>query len=604
MKIPIKNDSKIMCGIVGFNFKNENILETATEKLKHRGPDSFGYFSDNYVSLGHRRLKILDLSENASQPMERLHYVMIFNGEIYNFKEIKNKLKEYKFYSNSDTEVAIYAFDKWKEKCLDLFNGIFAFSVYDKTEKKLFLARDRFGIKPLYYINNKDEMIFGSEIKALISFLKEKKIDIPGLNQYFTFRFTFGEKTLVDGIKSFLPGHFMVYNLENKKIEKYTRYYQNETQLRNTSDFSSIVKQLRTLVDQAVRRQMVSDVPVACLLSGGIDSSIIAALAKKYDPDLNTFSIGFDTTNELPYAKLAAEAFETNHHEFEIKKDGILEILDDFIYYMDEPVGDAGFLPIFVLSKHVKKHNSVVLSGDGADEIFCGYDRYKMYHYGMKLRKFVPFDFNIEILKRLRKIKKVNDSSSFFEVIKMFEKDELELLGLKEFNAEPYWKELYDEPLLNAEVFDIETLLPNDFFMKSDKMSSAFGLEQRIPYLDHELVEFAFSIPLKYKLKGWNEKYILKEAFKDIIPKPILKRRKHGFDVPIDYWFKNVLGEKLVDLLKNNNHNLYRTDYSYKLLEKIKKSGKKYKLNFYSAQKLWAILIFEMWYERYFMNEI
>jgi len=475
---------------------------------------------------------------------------------------------------------------------------MFAFCIYDHKNKELFLARDRFGIKPLYYINKKGKFIFGSEIKALIKFLEKKEIEKIALKQFFNFRFTLGEKTFIKDIKKFLPSYYMVYDLKKKKVRKYKKYYEISKQKIENKSLNYYKNKLKELIQKSIERRMIADVPVACLLSGGIDSSVIAYLAKKYNPNLNTFSIGFDTTNELPFARLVAKHLHTNHHEFKIDKNNVLNYLDKMVYYMDEPIGDPGFLPVFVLSKEVKKYNKVVLSGDGGDEVLCGYDRYKMLHYGLLLKNFIFFDFGNDVLKRLRKMKGASQSA-FFEIIRLFDDKELKNLGIDKYDGKKFWKNHYKSALTNAQEFDIKTLLPNDFFMKADKMSSAFGLEQRVPYLDYELVEFAFSIPLKYKLKLWNEKYILKKAFRNALPKKIITRRKHGFDVPIDYWFKNVLGEKLKKLLDKNNHNLYKKEYVYKLLQKIKRVGKSYKLNFILAQKLWSILMFEMWYERF-----
>lgn len=588
-----------MCGIIGFNWKDRKLIKKAADIIKYRGPDDSGYFSDDFVSLDHRRLSIIDLSRKAKQPMKRLQYQIIFNGEIYNYKEVKDQLKEYSFQTNSDTEVIIYAYDKWKEKCLEKFNGIFAFCIYDNKNKELFLARDRFGIKPLYFMNKKNKFVFSSELKSILDFVGKKSIDPVALQQFFNFRFTLGEKTLVKDIKKFLPGYYMIYDLKNKKAKRYCRYYTLKKQKHTQKSYVQAKKELHARLKKSIERRMVADVPVACFLSGGIDSSIIASLAKKHNPRLNTFSIGFDTTNELPFAQITAKHLKTNHHEFKISRHSVMKYLDDMVYHMDEPIGDPGFLPIFVLSKQVKKFNKVVLSGDGGDEVFCGYDRYKMLHYGLKLRHLALIDFNNDILKRLKKMRNKTDYAAFFEIIRLFDDDELKKLQIAKYNAVPYWSNKYKASATNAQDFDIRTLLPNDFFMKADKMSSAFGLEQRVPFLDHELVEFAFSLPLSYKLRLWREKAVLKDTFKKVLPKQITNRRKQGFDVPIDYWFKSVLGDKLKVLLRSNNHKLYNKNYVLKLLEKAKKTGRNYKMNFILAQKLWSILMFEMWYARF-----
>lgn len=583
-----------MCGIVGFDWNDDALLSKQLDLIKYRGPDQQDVFVDDCVSLAHARLSILDLSERGRQPMQKLDYVITFNGEIYNFREIREELSEYEFFSDSDTEVVVCAYDKWGPDCLRKFNGMFAFCIYDKSKRQFFLARDRFGIKPLYYVGKDGKFAFASELKALLDFLPKRDIDREALSQFFTFRFTLGKRTLVKDVLKFLPGHYMLYDVELKNIKEYERYYSLVPQ-KTMLSYSDCKERVRMLVEKSVERRMVSDVPVACLLSGGIDSSIIAALARRHNPGLNTFSIGFDTTNELPYARLVSEHLGTNHHEFMLDRDNVMDYLDDMVYHMDEPVGDPGFLPIFVLSEHVKEHNSVVLSGDGGDEVFCGYDRYKMLKHGLPLSRFALFDFNNDVLRRLKNMKGKGPYRAFLEVIRLFDDDELGELGVGEFDASAFWPE--DGALLDsAQLFDIRTLLPGDFFMKADKMSSAFGLEQRVPFLDHELVEFALSLPERYRLKVWNEKAILKDAFKDVLPSDIVKRRKHGFDVPIDHWFKGVLGDRLRALLERSNHKLYNKEFVLGLLDRIKTKGNNYKANFFIAQKLWSILVFEIWY--------
>jgi asparagine synthase (glutamine-hydrolysing) len=587
-----------MCGIVGFNWKDANLIKELNLLIKHRGPDDLGHSSNKEASFGHRRLSILDLSKKGKQPMKVLHYTIVFNGEIYNFRELKEELAEYKFRSGTDTEVIVCAYDKWGAEALKKFNGMFAFCIYDSRKNQLFLARDRFGIKPLYYWTEGKRFAFCSEIKGLLPLLARTDVSKKGLEQFFNFRFTLGDTTLVRGVKKLLPGNYMRYSLSTHECNV-KQYYSVPRQVPGNLPFEVYKRRVREAMRKAVAWRMVSDVPVAALLSGGIDSTIIATLAKRHNPALNTFSIGFDTTNELPFAAKVAKGLDTNHHEYTLSRDNVLDYLDDMVYYMDEPIGDPGFLPIFALSKEVAKHNKVVLSGDGGDEVFCGYDRYKLFHYGLKLRNLAVFGFGNDVLKRLSKLRGKSPSEAFFEIIRLFDDDELRSLGLPRVSGGEHWKPKYKEQVTNAQEFDIATLLPNDFFMKADKMSSAFGLEQRVPFMDHELVELAFSIPLEHKLRGWNEKCVLKEAFRGLVPEDILARRKHGFDVPIDYWFKNVLAQRLIELLKQNDHRLYDPGLVYVLLSQIKRKGSNYKLNFLLAQKLWSILCFEIWYERF-----
>ncbi|NQZ85563.1 MAG: asparagine synthase, partial [Nanoarchaeales archaeon] len=366
-------------------------------------------------------------------------------------------------------------------------------------------------------------------------------------------------------------------------------------------NFKSTKVKLFDMLDCAVKARMVSDVPVATFLSGGIDSSIITYFAKKYDKNLNTFSVGFDTTNELSHAKIVADHLGTNHYEFIINKDNVLDYLEEMVYHMDEPIGaDPGFLPIFVLSKETKKFNTVVLTGDGADEIFTGYDRYKLLHYGNFLKHFTFSKSSNQILNRLNMMKGKSIMESFFEITRVFEKDEILKLGFKDLKPDfNKYERLKTNNLNKIQLFDIDNLLLKDFFMKSDKMSSAFGLEQRTPFMDKKIVEFGLSIPIIHRLRGWNEKHILKSVARDILPESICKRRKHGFNVPIDYWFENTLGVRLKELLDNSSHNLYNSNYVYELLDSLKSDSSSFKSRNVVAQKLWTVLVFEMWYVRF-----
>lgn len=597
-----------MCGINGFSFRNEKLLKAMNKKINYRGPDGKGDFYGLNVSLGHLRLSIIDLSKNGHQPMfykkNRRELTIIYNGEIYNFKQVKEELINlgYDFESNSDTEVILASYIEWGENCVQKFNGMWAFCIYDKTNEEFFLSRDRFGKKPLYYYNKDSKFIFSSEIKAILEHDIKKEINKESLEEFFTYRFTFDEKTILKDIFNFKPGHNMIYSTKDKRIKSYKQFY-NVNMLgvsKKKTSFAQAKKDVVKILEKSVKRRLVSDVPVACLLSGGIDSSIVTYLASKHTKNLNTFSIGFDKTNELPYAKKVSKAFNTIHHEFKINKDDVDDYIEDMVYHMDEPIGaDPGFLPIFILSKEVSKYNKVVLSGDGADEIFTGYDRYKGFYYGRLLSNFIPHDFNNEVVKRIKSMRGKDNFKSYIEMTRVFEPKELEELGIKERVDKKVWNSILSTSLDKAQVFDIKTLLPKDFFMKADKMSSAFGLEQRIPFMDYKVVEYVMSLPLKYRLKLWNEKHILKESFKDILPKEITKRRKHGFNVPIDYWFENTLGEKLKDLLLKNNHGLYEKNYIYSLLDKLKDTKGGFKSRNVVAQKLWTVLVFEIWYDLY-----
>ncbi len=587
-----------MCGINGFTKKDITLIKKINNVISHRGPDDSGFFTNENLSLGHVRLSIQDLSSAGHQPFNYMHYSIVFNGEIYNFNEIKKELISlgYEFKSKTDTEVILASYDKWGVESFKKFNGMWAFCIFDSKKGKLILSRDRFGKKPLYYSFKNNILYFSSEIKVFKSLFNNLEIDKDSLNEYFTYRFTSGEKTLLKDIFNFPAGSYMIFDLNKNKIIKKEKFYDLKISKKKDS-YSKSKDKVSELLEKSVKLRMVSDVPVACFLSGGLDSSLITYYAKKYNKNLNTYSIGFDTTNELSYASLVAKHLKTKHHEIKVNKDQILNYLKDMVYHMDEPIGaDPGFLPIFILSKEVSKDYKVVLSGDGADEIFIGYDRYKLLQYGRFLKHFA-FKSNNQILDRLNNLKNKSQKEAFFEITQVFSKEEMKNLNLT-YSIENFnWPQDNLPLLTKAQIFDIDNLLYKDFFMKSDKMSSAFGLEQRTPFMDYDLVEYGLSLPINYKLRFWNEKHILKDLGKEVLPKEISKRRKHGFNVPIDYWFENTLGDKLKDLLNNNNHNLYNKKYIFKLLENLKLNHSGFKSRNIIAQKLWSVLVFEMWYE-------
>lgn len=595
-----------MCGICGIAWQDKKLVERMKQRICHRGPDADGTYADKEVSLGHLRLAIIGLSEKGKQPMQYHDMFITFNGEIYNYQELQHELEQkgYSFTTGTDTEILLAGYEAWGEKMLHKLNGMFAFCIYDKKKKELFLARDRFGIKPLYYTETEKGLAFSSELTGLHDIIA-KNIDKEALREFFTFRFTLGERTLMQDVKKLLPGTYLVYDLKQRSGTKGQWYQFKPARIpkEKLQDDQWCKEELRRRLKKAVERRMVADVPVSTFLSGGIDSSTITFFAREQNNNLNTFSMGFETTNELPYARMVSQTINTNHHEILLDKKDILKHIDKMMEHMDEPIGDPGFLPMLVLSQEVAKKNKVVLSGDGGDEVLTGYDRYKLFHYGWGLRHFALLKTENDIVKRLHSMRHKDAYEAFIEIIRLFEKDELEAFDIKEADARNYWNDKLKRNGKSltrteiAQVFDIGTLLPGDFFMKADKMSSAFGLEQRVPFLDHELVEFCFALPMKKKLHWWNEKKILKEIMMRELPE-ISKRRKHGFNVPIDYWFKNVLGKKLKLLLDKSTHNLYRKEHAYTLLERIKEKGNNYKENFVLAQKLWSLLIFELWYEK------
>ncbi|MHA1250934.1 MAG: asparagine synthase (glutamine-hydrolyzing) [Candidatus Helarchaeota archaeon] len=594
-----------MCGIVGFNYSDKNLIKKLIKKISHRGPDDYGFIVDDEISLGHARLSIIDLSEKGKQPIrnEDGSIWIVFNGEIYNYKLLREILqyKGHNFYTNTDTEVIIHTYEEYGLESLKYFNGQFVFCIYDQNKKKLIITRDRFGIKPLYYIHYNNIFIFSSEIKAILSCNIKKEINKTALKEYFTFRYTLSPNTLFKNILKLNPGNYLEYNLKTNEL-LIKNYYKIKIDSSMSQFNKPLTKYLFNLIYNSVKLRMIADVPVGSFLSGGIDSSIITGMASRFNEELNTYSVGFENSSELKYAKIVSDYFNTNHNELIIYDDDVLVNISKMIYHMEEPIGDPGFFPTFLISKLASKYNKVVLAGEGGDEIFGGYDKYKIMLYGKYFSPIIPkFNYKNEIIKRVSNISKFNDKKGYINIIQVFNQGELKEMAIESHLSVNFWLnkgDLYQK----MQYFDIHTLMPEDFFMKADKMSSAFGLEERVPYMDHRLVEFAINLPLKLKLNIWNEKFILKKTFSNFLPKEIIKRRKRGYNVPIDHWFKNILHDRLISLLETNKHNYYNKKYVYKLLNQIKRTRDNYKRNFYLAQKLWTIYVFEEWYKGFFNN--
>ncbi|MFX1500372.1 MAG: asparagine synthase (glutamine-hydrolyzing) [Promethearchaeota archaeon] len=592
-----------MCGICGFTWANKNLLKKMINTLKHRGPDDTGYYIDDKISIGHTRLSIIDLTEKGRQPIhnEDNSIWISFNGEIYNYNEIRKELikKGHNFYTNTDTEVIIHAYEEYEYDCVNLFNGQFAFCIYDQNKNEIFLARDRFGIKPLYYYHFNGTFIFASELKTLLQYELKKEINKEALNQLFTFRYTIAPDTILKNIYKLKPSHFIRFNLNTNQF-LISKYFTLNKRLSNKKNIKELTSELFKLINDSVRLRMIADVPVCCFLSGGIDSSILTGLASNYNTNINTFSVGFETSSELKYAKIVSDYFNTNHHELIVKNEDFLENFNKMLYYMDEPIGDAAFFPTLLISKLVSKQFKVVLAGEGSDEVFGGYDKYKLYYYGKKFSQIIPkLNYKSEILNRMSKFSNLNENLGYLETIRVFNSEELEKMDLKSANMRKFWSN--DGDLFQKmQYFDINTVLPEDFFMKADKMSSAYGLEERVPYMDHRIVSFGLQLPNNLKLFLLNEKYILKKTFLNYLPKVIINRKKRGYNAPMDSWFKSILKYRFLELINEKNHNLYKKEFALMPFAKILNSDANYKKNFLLLQKCWTIFIFEEWYKQTF----
>lgn len=635
-----------MCGICGFTWEDKRLLRDMADIIKHRGPDADGFFIDKCVSLANRRLSIIDLSNAGKQPIynEDKSVCIVFNGEVYNFKQMKPELekKGHRFCTNTDTEVIVHSYEEYGEDCVQHLNGMFAFAIWDSNKKKLFLAVDRLGIKPLYYTFFDGRLLFASEIKSLLQCQDVKRtVNRKALLDYLTFRYTPSEQTLFDGIKKLPPGHVMT--LQNKEINL-RRYWNLDINRATDNPEEFYSKKIVEMLKESVRLQLMSDVPLGIYLSGGLDSSIITAFMKTFtDSDIKTFSVGFEADepfNELRYSRLIAEKYGTDHHELVVKSDSI-KYLPSVIWHLDDLDNDPTMLAQYLLSQFTKKEATVVLTGEGADELFGGYDEFKFMTLAERYRslaprfllrsaargvkivpkklldKFFPFASSLgeKGMERLSYfIEDIdNKEKSYMDLVSFFgdeEKKEVYSGELHNFEKKsddclrqikPYFDGYTEENILNKLIYlDMKRRLPYHLLHKIDKMSMAHSVEARVPYLDHNIAEFSFEIPARLKLKGMEQKYILKKSASKIIPKEILKRKKHPFVVPMDVWFRQNFKETAEMILSKSTvcKNKY---FNYNSVKKIIENYDKSSL--YYGRQLWGIISFDIWHKIYIEND-
>ncbi|MBW2999234.1 asparagine synthase (glutamine-hydrolyzing) [Candidatus Woesearchaeota archaeon] len=624
-----------MCGITGiYNFRKETVdnelLKEMTNILHYRGPDDSGYFVDKNIGLGHRRLSIIDLSEKGSQPMHNEDETVWvkFNGEIYNFEELKKDLekKGHRFYSDTDTETIVHAYEEYGEDCVKHLRGMFAFSIWDSKNKKLFLARDRVGKKPIFYFADKERFVFASELKSLLlddSIAKE--IDMTALSHYLTFGYVPAPLSIFKSIKKVMPSHTLT--VQDGKIS--TRKYWDITYKPKLASQQYFKKKLLEELKQAVKLRMISDVPLGAFLSGGIDSSsIVAMMAKLSDEPVKTFSIGFDEEpySELKYARIVAEKFNTDHKEMVVRPDAA-EILPKLVWHYNEPFADQAAVPTYYLSKMTREHVTVALNGDGGDESFAGYPRYvvdkivRYYnHVPNPMRKAftyfankVPYT-NFRMISRIQKglaAAKMKPEDRYIYVMSYFDegglKKEISSEKLNSLKANSnnvlmdHFNECNSSSITNRMMYvDIKKYIPEDLMVKVDIASMANSLEGRSPYLDHNLMEFAATIPPSLKLKGMTTKYILKKALHPLLPEEIIHRRKQGFGMPIAEWFRNDLKELSYELLVGKEAR-QRGYFNYGKIKQMLDQHVSGKIDY--CFKLWSLLWLELWHRIYVDND-
>lgn len=575
-----------MCGIAGiYNFYPETpslgAINSMINSIIHRGPDFGDVFTKDNIGLGHRRLSIVDLSALGNQPMHSTDglYTIVFNGEVYNFIEIRNELKLLgcKFISNSDTEVVLKAFQIWGGESLKRFNGMFALAIYNHSTKELLIARDQYGIKPLYFFRTDREFVFSSEIKSLKTHPAFKKeISNQAIVEYLWYGNALGETTIYENVKELGAGQFIIMSHNRFEISNYFDISKiNEIKI-NEED---AIVEIKRLFDNSIKRHLIADVPVGVFLSGGIDSSAITAyVSKHYQGTLNTYSVAFDFQkgpNELENARAVANRFGTKHHEIHIEGTHLKEVVHALVESHDEPFGDAANIPLYLLTQQLKGDIKVVLQGDGGDEFFGGYSRYfsLMNKEKFKYLTFLPYLIslsktnNTKLLQKQRYIKAINEPnrglrnallltmesvySNPLQVLTNSKKDVL-------FNYNPFEKyetvyKNYTPAIDDTQALfytDTQIILKDTFLEKVDKSTMANSMEIRVPFLDKELSEFMLSIPSKLKVKNGTQKYLLKKAMEDLVPKNILYGPKTGFSVPYQYWLITSLKQDFISLLK------------------------------------------------------
>ncbi|MBC2104534.1 asparagine synthase (glutamine-hydrolyzing) [Listeria booriae] len=616
-----------MCGFIGcvhdriaeITGEQKETFKQMNDMITHRGPDDEGFFTDEHVQFGFRRLSIIDV-ENGHQPLtyENERYWIIFNGEVYNYVELReNLIKEgMTFETSSDTEVIIATYAKYKEKTAEQLRGMFGFVIWDKEEQTVYGARDPFGIKPFFYAEEDGKLYMGSEKKSILHALKSTKLDEVSLQNYMTFQFVPEPDSLTQGVKRLEPGHYFTKKIGREM--QISRYWKAQFQPVSKSE-DTFIKEIRDVMYDSVKMHMRSDVPVGSFLSGGIDSSIIAAIAKEYHPAIKTFSVGFerDGFSEVDVAKETAEKLGVENISYIITPQEYMDELPKIVWHMDDPLADPAAIPLYFLSREARKHVTVALSGEGADELFGGYN---IYNEPNSLSMFNKMPGALKSM--LRGVANVMPEGmrgkSFLERgttpmeeryignAKMFTEAEKKILLPKYQSGHDYTKitdPLYAEtvgynPVERMQYIDIHTWMRGDILLKADRMTMANSLEVRVPFLDKEVFRVAKDIPASMKTTNGTTKYVLRKAAESFVPDHVLNRRKLGFPVPIRHWLKDEMNQWVKDLIRDSGtDHLINKKYVLQLLEDHCAGKHDY------SRKIWTVVIFMIWYDVYVDNK-
>jgi asparagine synthase (glutamine-hydrolysing) len=624
-----------MCGIVGVVNKRDKKVDQALisrmcEAIRHRGPDEDGFYLSEGVALGMRRLAIIDL-KGGQQPIhnqDRTAWI-VFNGEIYNYLELRKKLEKlgHTFYTNSDTEAVIHAYDQYGADCPKHLRGMFAFAIWDERTRELFLARDRVGKKPLLYAQVDGQLIFGSEFSALLLHPDiGRDIDTEAIHHYLSFMCVPAPMTAYRAIRKLEPGHSLRWRKGEIKIE---RYWQPDFSTKLKISEQEAGEQTVEILRDAVKVRLMSEVPLGAFLSGGIDSSaVVALMSQESSEPVKTFSIGFDEQDfsELHHARRVAEHVGADHHEFIVRPDA-LEVLPLLVDHYGEPYADSSAIPTYYVARETRKHVTVALNGDGGDESFAGYERYAAMQLAEKYHR-IPAVLRDSLVKRavglipssdtkrsrVRDVKRFLQAASLPKVerylrwVSVFDTTAKENLYSADFLHEtrsiraadiltPWFARANGAGIVDAALLaDINTYLPNDLLVKVDIATMAVSLEARSPFLDHHLIEFAASLPENLKLRGLTTKYLLKRMLKKLLPAENLDRRKMGFGVPIGHWFRGKLQHFLRETILSEralSRGLFRPEAVKQLVELHTRSERD------NSHQLWTLLMLELWFQRF-----